>query len=117
MDVLNRPRQVLGISDDALRDLVKYDWPGNVRELENVIERAVTVAQDEVISSEDLPASMTQDNDENSIGKALREKCTVDQLEKVYIKKVLIEAGGNKSKAAQILGMNRKTLYKKLQEE
>ncbi len=110
-------KNISGISEDALRVLLNYRWPGNVRELENVIERAVTVAQDEVISSEDLPASMTQDNDENSIGKALREKCTVDQLEKVYIKKVLIEAGGNKSKAAQILGLNRKTLYKKLHEE
>ena len=110
-------KNISGISEEALKLLLGYAWPGNVRELENVIERAITLTQYEVISPEDLPTPMAQDKGETSTGIALREKYTVDQLEKEYIKKVLIEAGGNKSKAAQILGLNRKTLYRKLQEE
>ncbi len=110
-------KNISGISEETLKLLLGYAWPGNVRELENVIERAITLTQYEVISPEDLPTPMAQDKGETSTGIALREKYTVDQLEKEYIKKVLIEAGGNKSKAAQILGLNRKTLYRKLQEE
>jgi DNA-binding NtrC family response regulator len=113
----NLKKNISGISEDALKLLLNYAWPGNVRELENIIERAITLTQVEVISPEDLPTPMAQGEDRNSTGKALRGKYTVDQLEKEYIKKVLIEAGGNKSKAAQILGLNRKTLYRKLQEE
>ena len=86
-----------------------------MRELENVIQRAITLSQHEVILPEDLPASMLQETDENLIEKGLREKYTLDQLEKEYIKKVLIEVGGNKSKAAEILGLDRKTLYRKLE--
>jgi DNA-binding NtrC family response regulator len=110
-------KNVSGISEQALKLLLNYAWPGNVRELENIIERAITLTQGEVISPEDLPTPMAHGEDKDSTGKALREKYTVDQLEKEYIKKVLIEAGGNKSKAAQILGLDRKTLYRKLQEE
>ncbi len=113
----NLKKNISGISEQALKLLLNYAWPGNVRELENIIERAITLTQGEVISLEDLPTPMTHGEDKDSTGKALREKYTVDQLEKEYIKKVLIEAGGNKSKAAQILGLNRKTLYRKLQEE
>jgi DNA-binding NtrC family response regulator len=113
----NLKKNVSGISAEALRLLLNYAWPGNVRELENIIERAITLTQGEVISLEDLPTPMAHGEDKDSTGKALREKYTVDQLEKEYIKKVLIEAGGNKSKAAQILGLDRKTLYRKLQEE
>ena len=113
----NLKKNVSGISADALKLLLNYAWPGNVRELENIIERAITLTQSEVISPEDLPTPMAHEEDKDSTGKALREKYTVDQLEKEYIKKVLIEAGGNKSKAAQILGLDRKTLYRKLQEE
>jgi DNA-binding NtrC family response regulator len=110
-------RNISGISEEALRILLNYRWPGNVRELENVIERAITLTPYEVISHEDLPTPMARAKEEPSPDKALREKYTMGQLEKEYIKKVLIEAGGNKSKAAQILGMNRKTLYRKLQDE
>jgi two-component system response regulator HydG len=110
-------KNISGISEDALKLLLDYRWPGNVRELENIIERAITLTPYDIISLEDLPTPLAQAEDENSTGKALREKYTVDQLEKEYIKKVLIQAGGNKSKAAQILGLDRKTLYRKLQEE
>ncbi len=110
------PKAISGVSEEALRILVNYAWPGNVRELENVIQRGIALCQHEVILPEDLPASMLQEADENLLEKGFRERLTVDQLEKEYIRKVLIEVGGNKSKAAEILGLDRKTLYRKLEE-
>jgi DNA-binding NtrC family response regulator len=110
------PKKISGVSEEAIKILINYSWPGNVRELENVIQRAITLSQHEVILPEDLPTPMLQEKDENIIEKGVREKYTVDQMEKEYIKRVLIEAGGNKSKAAEILGLDRKTLYRKLEE-
>ena len=107
---------ISGVSEGALKVLVSYSWPGNVRELENIIQRAITLSQHEVILPDDLPASIIQKTDEKLFEKAMEEKFTLDQLEKEYVKRVLIETGGNKSKAAEILGLDRKTLYRKLQE-
>jgi len=104
------------VSEDALKLLLNYSWPGNVRELENVIQRAITLSRHEVILPEDLPASIVQKADEKLFEKAIGEKFTLDQLEKEYIRRVLIETGGNKSKASEILGLDRKTLYRKLKE-
>ncbi|MFB3885682.1 MAG: sigma-54-dependent transcriptional regulator [Thermodesulfobacteriota bacterium] len=109
-------KSVSGVSEDALRLLVNYSWPGNVRELENVIQRAITLSRHETILPDDLPSSMLQEARENVLDKSLRERYTIDQLEKEYIRKILIEVGGNKSKAAEILGLDRKTLYRKLEE-
>jgi len=109
-------RSVSGISEGALKILVSYSWPGNVRELENIIQRGITMSQHEVILPDDLPASIIQKTDEKLFEKATEEKFTLDQLEKEYIKRVLIETGGNKSKAAERLGLDRKTLYRKLEE-
>lgn len=110
------PKKISGVSEDALKIFINYSWPGNVRELENVIQRATTLSQHEMILPEDLPIHMLQETDENLTEKGLREKYTLDQLEKEYIRKVLIEVGGNKSKAAERLGLDRKTLYRKLEE-
>jgi DNA-binding NtrC family response regulator len=110
------PKKVTGVAEETMKILMNYSWPGNVRELENVIQRAITLSRAEVILPEDLPPSMLQEADENLIEKGLREKYTVDQLEKEYIRRVLVEVGGNKSRAAEILGMDRKTLYRKLEE-
>ena len=107
---------ISGVSEEALKVLMNYSWPGNVRELENVIQRGMTLCQHEVILPEDLPASLFEEANENLLEKGLREKSTLDQLEKEYIRKVLINVGGNKSKAAEILGLDRKTLYRKLEE-
>ena len=107
---------VSGISEDALKVLLKYSWPGNVRELENVIQRAVTLAQHEVVLPEDLPPSSMEESAEDSFEKALRVGYTMDKLEKEYIRRVLIKVGGNKSRASEILGLDRKTLYRKLEE-
>jgi DNA-binding NtrC family response regulator len=109
-------KQVSGVSEDALKVLMSYSWPGNVRELENVIQRALTLCQQETLLPEDLPPSMFQEAEEDHLEKICRKKYTLNQLEREYVKKILIEAGGNKSKAAEILGLDRKTLYRKLEE-
>ena len=109
-------KAVSSVSEDALKILLNYFWPGNVRELENIIQRAITLSQHEVILPDDLPASIIQKTDEKLFEKAMEEKFTLDQLEKEYVKRVLIETGGNKSKAAERLGLDRKTLYRKLEE-
>jgi len=109
-------KRVSSVSEEALKALINYTWPGNVRELENVIQRAIALCQHDVILPEDLPASILQEPKENLLEKGVRENYTMDQLEKEYVRRVLIEVGGNKSKAAQILGFDRKTLYRKLEE-
>jgi transcriptional regulator with PAS, ATPase and Fis domain len=109
-------KRTSGVSEPALRVLMNHPWPGNVRELENVIQRAVTLSQQETILPEDLPSSMLEPHEENLMDKILRENLSLDQLEKEYIRRILIQTGGNKSKAAEILGLDRKTLYRKIQE-
>jgi len=109
-------KNIRGVSEEALKFLLNYSWPGNVRELENVIQRAIILTRHETILPEDLPDIVIHGKDEGLTEKGLREKYTVDQLEKEYIKKVMIQVGGNKSKAAGILGLDRKTLYRKLED-
>jgi DNA-binding NtrC family response regulator len=109
-------KNISEVSEDALKLLLNYSWPGNIRELENVIQRAITLTRHEIILPEDLPNTMMEEKDESLIEKGFREKYTVSQLEKEYIRRVLLEVGGNKSKAAEILGLDRKTLYRKLEE-
>jgi len=96
-------------SDNALEVLKNYYWPGNVRELENVIQRIVVMSEDELVEVPDLPSLMRFS--------ALREKGlnrTLAEVEIEYIRNVLVSVGGNKTKAAQILGIDRKTLREKL---
>lgn len=109
-------KNVSGVSEEALRIFLNHSWPGNVRELENVIQRAITLCQHEEILPEDLPPTLLQKEEESLFEKAIKKRFTLDQLEKEYIKRVLIETGGNKSKAAEILGLDRKTIYRKLEE-
>jgi two-component system response regulator HydG len=109
-------KNISGVSEEALKILLSYSWPGNVRELENVIQRAITLSQHEMILPEDFPPSMLQETDKDTLEKGVQEKYTIDQLEKEYIRRILIEVGGNKSKAADILGLDRKTLYRKLKD-
>lgn len=109
-------KNVSGISEEALRIFLNHSWPGNVRELENVIQRAITLCQHEEILIEDLPPTLFQKKEESLFEKAIEKRFTLDQLEKEYIKRVLVETGGNKSKAAEILGLDRKTIYRKLEE-
>ena len=109
-------KSVSEISKDAMEVLLNHSWPGNVRELENVIQRAITLSRQDTISPEDLPSCLVEKREGNLVEQAFQQKYTMAQLEKEYIRKVLIEVGGNKSKAAEILGYDRKTLYRKLEQ-
>jgi DNA-binding NtrC family response regulator len=108
-------KPIANIHPSAIALLLEYPWPGNVRELENVIERAVILARGEEIRIEDLPASTTGKREEYSIlEQALERQLPLEELERQYIIRMLERTGGNKYKAAQILGIDRKTLYRKL---
>ena len=107
-------KKISGISEDALKILLDYSWPGNVRELENIIQRSITLGRHEIIIPEDLPVSMSGRN-ESFMPQAYKGQYTLHQLDKNYIKKVLAETGGNRSRTSKILGIDRKTLYRKLE--
>jgi len=86
-----------------------------VRELENAIEHAVSLSRGNVITPNDLPSFMRAgENATDLVVRAVQKQYTVAALEKEYIMKTLDQTGGNKARAAQILGMDRKTLYRKL---
>jgi DNA-binding NtrC family response regulator len=99
------------ISTEAMDLLLGYNWPGNVRELENVIERSVTLSHRSVILPEDLPRRIRAEKKEVPV-QALPSHLPLAELEKIYIQKILEETGGNKKKAADILGIDRRTLYR-----
>jgi DNA-binding NtrC family response regulator len=106
-----------GITESALALLIDYPWPGNVRELENIIERAVTLARGEKITPEDLPPGVQGSRGERKVlDDAAERTLPLQEVEWEYIKKILEKTGGNKYQAAQLLGIDRKTLYRKLAE-
>jgi DNA-binding NtrC family response regulator len=102
------------LSKEARECLLLYDWPGNVRELENVIERAVILTDDGVISPEDLPERVLQGGKGRGSLVIDNPTMTLDELEREYILKVLHHTGGQKKRASEVLGINPSTLYRKL---
>ena len=112
-----RGKDVKGVSETTLALLIDYAWPGNVRELENVIERAVTLSRGDKIVPDDLPATIQGSRgDRRVLDEAAEKMHPLHEIEKEYIKKILEKMGGNKYQAAQVLGIDRKTLYRKLGE-
>jgi two-component system, NtrC family, response regulator AtoC len=109
-------KRVLGLSAGAAEQLLAYAWPGNVRELRNCIERAVALAQYDHVMSEDLPEKIRTYKASHIVvaGTDPSDLVTMDEVERRYVMKVLEVAGGNRTQAAQILGFDRKTLYRKL---
>ncbi len=103
------------ISDEAMKILQEYEWPGNVRELENAIERAIILSDGGVIKPDDLPEKIREKTASRISEKSSLVGLTLEELEKRYILQVLDETGWNKNKAAQILGIDPSTLYRKLQ--
>jgi DNA-binding NtrC family response regulator len=119
---------VLSIAPDALAVLERYGWPGNVRELENAIERALTLAKGGVILSSDLPAEVLEGAGASPAPAAPagaeplaallgNDRPTLAELDRRYIELILRETGGNKKRAAEILGIDRRTLYRTLDRE
>jgi two-component system, NtrC family, response regulator HydG len=110
-------KNLRGMNETALALLMDYPWPGNVRELENVIERAVTLARGEKIVPDDLPPAIQGSRgDRTVIDEAAERILPLADVEKEYILRILEKTGGNKYQAAQTLGIDRKTLYRKLAE-
>jgi DNA-binding NtrC family response regulator len=105
----------LALTPEALGILIRYDWNGNVRELENVLERAVISTENDKLGPADFKFIQTPETNENPFGTNL-ENLGLKDIEKLYIRKVLEENNWNKLKVSQILGIDRKTLYKKIKE-
>ena len=119
VDVLSKRmgKPVEGITAEAAKKLLDYDWPGNVRELENAIERAVTLTRFDRITVEDLPERISayKSTRINPIDVDAEQVLPLQELEQRYIERVLKVVGGNKTRAARLLGLDRRTLYRKLE--
>lgn len=101
-------RRKSGIDDAAMRMLVQHRWPGNVRELRNAIDRAVLMEESDTITPKSLPPL-----EADPVESAAEQHWTLEQLEEHYIREVLRQTRANYSRAAEILGINRKTLLEK----
>ena len=109
-------KSVVGLAPSAAEKLLAYDYPGNVRELENCIERAVALARHDHVTVDDLPDKLKTyrgsplffPNDDPE------ELLPMQEVEQRYIQRVLNAVGGNKTRAAKVLGFDRRTLYRKL---
>jgi DNA-binding NtrC family response regulator len=108
----NEPSKKL--SPEAATQLQEYSWPGNVRELENAIERAVILASNGTIHPAALPDKIRQRKSEPLVGERTIPNPSLDAIERAYIMWVLGAEGGNKSRAADVLGIDASTLHRKL---
>ncbi len=111
----NPPRR-LRLSPEAQHLFLAYHWPGNVRELQNVLERGVALCQGELIADDDLPSQVREKRAADFLGTAVARRMTLAELEREFIERVLEDEAGNKTRTAQRLGLDRKTLYRKLEE-
>ncbi|MEZ4398786.1 MAG: sigma-54 dependent transcriptional regulator [Kofleriaceae bacterium] len=111
-------KAVSSISTEAARKLLDYDWPGNVRELENGMERAVALARLSEVVVEDLPARIRDHQATRLVidGDDPEDLVTMAEMERRYVRRVLEACAGNKTKAAKVLGMDRRSLYRRLEE-
>jgi two-component system response regulator HydG len=102
------------LSSEALDAVVVYDWPGNVRELENALEHAVVLSKGTVIEGSALPERITTRRKEPLVAERSYKNPALDVIERAYIMWVLQAEGGNKTRAAEVLGIDPSTLYRKL---
>lgn len=104
---LNMNKEITGFTDEAMETMVRYNWPGNVRELHNAIERAVVVTTGSLVTAQALPLlNGTSDTESDQ---------SLEAIEKTHIQKTLDQMGGNVSRSAHILKIDRKTLYQKIE--
>lgn len=116
LDLFNREngRSIDGFSPDALDLLTSYSWPGNVRELRNVVEQMVVLSRSQRIGVRELPAHIRESGGTVTAGAS--GGTTLEALEKQAILRTLKEAGGNRTHAAEMLGISRRTLHRKIAE-
>ena len=106
-------KQIEGFTPSAYSMLAAYDWPGNIRELRNLVERMVVLSRGKVLDVKDIPAQVRE---KASGGGEVRidAELTVDEMEKRMVIQALEKTGGNRTKAAEKLGISRRTLHRKL---
>ncbi|MEA3361683.1 MAG: sigma-54 dependent transcriptional regulator [Thermodesulfobacteriota bacterium] len=112
-------KSVVGLAQPAAACLLAYPWPGNVRELRNVIERALVLTLHDQLTVEDLPEQIRRPNGKVPLSTSLVDEgniVTLDEMERRYIQQVLEQLEDNRTLAARLLGIDRKTLYRKLKE-
>jgi DNA-binding NtrC family response regulator len=111
-------KPVRGISAKAARLLVDYDWPGNVRELENCIARAVALCRLDEITADDLPPKVQEHRSSKIVltVDAPGGLLTIEEMDRHHIRQVLQAVAGNKTQAARVLGLHRRSLYRRLEE-
>ncbi len=107
-------KNITGIDQKARLSLYNYSWPGNIRELRNCLESAVVMCKGSIITKDDLPATISSGSDENSVKIPIG--VSMDEAEKAIIKATLFHENGNKTRTAEILGIGRKTLHRKINE-
>jgi len=112
-------KRVVGFHPSAIARMAAYSWPGNVRELENCVERAVALTRGDTITVDDLPERIRTFQPERPLAapEEATEMMTLSELEHRYLQRVLSLVGGNKSRAARVLGLDRRTLYRMLDRE
>ena len=109
-------KEVKGLTPSAAERLLAYDWPGNVRQLQNIIERAMALTHHDHITLDDLPERIVSHKSTDLVVSSddVSTMLTLAELEKRYVERVLTAVGGNKAQAAKVLGLDRRTLYRKL---
>ena len=108
-------RVVKRLAPESVALLTGYRWPGNVRELEHVIERAMALSSSETLLPDDFPAHLVEERDRAP--RLPAEGMTLEDVKRWYVNKVLEESGGNKLRAAELLGIDRRTLYRILERQ
>ena len=110
-------KKVWGIEKKSLEALVQYDWPGNIRELKNIVERMIVLSSGDTLTIDQVPEDLRAGRTPGTgAGSALENISRITDAEKELIQKALQETRGNKSTAAEKLGISRRTLYRKLEE-
>jgi DNA-binding NtrC family response regulator len=102
-------------SNEAMRVLMTHTWPGNVRELENAVEHALTMGRSDILLPDDLPASVTAP-ERDIVQEAALDDLSLAEVERRYILRVLEKMGGHQIKTARVLGIDRRTLYRRLRQ-
>ncbi len=114
LDRFKGEKQVKQISDEVVGRLMSYDWPGNVRDLENCIQHAITLGSGAFVQLKDLPSSMLYRLAQKSSSQ--QKMGTLNALEEQAIRHALVASGGDRVRAARLLGIGKTTIYRKLKE-
>jgi len=112
---LENKKVIEGVSSEVMKLFVKYSWPGNVREIQNCIETMVVLSRSNVLEVKDIPINVVNAMEQVSVTQS-SVPINLNEAEKELIKKALVQSQGNKTKAAGLLGLSRRTLHRKINE-